>query len=152
MLAGPGTIVTITYAVLDESGVVLDDLFARTPLKFVFGDGRFPEGVTAGLAGLEEGERSSIRIPPQSGFGERREDLVIRVRAEDLPSPPKVAGELYCRLSESGEREVFTVRGFVGDRVILDRNHPFAGKVLVYDVSVVKVEPAPQHLAGLRIG
>ncbi len=150
MLIGPGAMVTMRYVVRDEAGRVLEDMHRETPVKFVFGDKRFPVGLTAGLAGMGEGEEKSIRVSPGRGYGERREELVIRVRAGDLPEPPRAVGDLYSRLTETGRRELFTVKGFVGDRVILDRNHPFAGKTITYDVSVTGLESVPR--SGAKTG
>lgn len=150
MLIGPGTIVTMTYAVTDETGAVLDDVHLKSPVKFAFGDRRFPKGLTAALAGLSDGDRKLVSLAPDRAFGERREDAVIRVKAEELPTPPTARGELFSRLSDTGEREVFTVLGFVGDRVILDPNHPWAGKTLTYDIRVMAVEPGNREPAAIN--
>ncbi|MBI5843419.1 MAG: FKBP-type peptidyl-prolyl cis-trans isomerase [Deltaproteobacteria bacterium] len=150
MLIGPGTIVTMTYAVRDETGEVLDDIYLKSPVKFAFGDKRFPRGLTAALAGLSDGDAKNVTLAPGKAFGERREDAVIRIKAGELPTPPTARGELFSRLSDTGEREVFTVLGFVGDRVILDPNHPWAGKTLTYDIRVIAVEPVNREPAAIN--
>lgn len=149
MLIGPGTVVTMTYAVKDENGEVLDDIYLKSPVKFVFGDKMFPRALTAALAGLSEGDMKSVTLTPEKAFGKRREDAVIRVKAGDLPYLPSSRGELFSRLSDTGRREMYKVLGFVGDRVILDPNHPWAGKFLTYEIRVIAVEPGNREPAAI---
>ena len=140
-VVGENTVVTLNFVVQDEEGNVLDDMYERTPFKFVFGQGDLPPGLEEGIAGLPAERSKRIVVPPDRAYGERNKDLVIRVPRAQLPAEDCVVGTRYRRLNADGESELFTVMGYLGDWVTLDRNHPWAGKQLVYEVRVVEVLP-----------
>jgi FKBP-type peptidyl-prolyl cis-trans isomerase 2 len=140
-VVGENTVVTLSFVVWDEEGHVLDDMYERTPFKFVFGQGDLPPGLEEGIAGLTAGQSKRLVVPPARAYGERNKDLVIRIPRAQLPSDECVVGTRYRRLNADGESELFTVMGYLEDWVYLDRNHPWAGKHLVYEVRIVEVLP-----------
>ena len=135
------TVITLNFVVRDEDQDVLDDMYARTPVKFVFGQGDLPPGLEKGITGLSAGDSKTIVVPTERAYGERSQDLVIRIPRSQLPTEDCVVGSRYRRLNADGESELFTVMGYLGDWVYLDRNHPWAGKQLEYEVHVVEVQP-----------
>ena len=140
-VVGENTVVTLNFVVRDEEQDVLDDMYAKTPFKFVFGQGDLPPGLEEGIVGLNAAQSKTIVVPTERGYGERNKDLVIRIPLSQLPSEDFVVGSRYRRLNEEGESELFTVTGCLGDWVYLDRNHPWAGKQLEYEVHIVEVHP-----------
>ncbi len=139
-VVGENTVVTLNFIVRDEEQDVLDDMYAKTPFKFVFGEGDLPPGLEEGIAGLEAAQSKTIVVPADQGYGERNKDLVIRIPLSQLPSEDCVVGTRYRRLNADGESELFTIMGYLGDWVYLDRNHPWAGKQLEYEVHIVEVQ------------
>jgi len=135
------TVVTLNFVVRDEEQDVLDDMYAKTPFKFVFGEGDLPPGLEEGIAGLEAAQSKTIVVSKERAYGERNKDLVIRIPLNQLPSEDCVVGTRYRRLNADGESELFTVMGYLGDWVYLDRNHPWAGKQLEYEVHILEVHP-----------
>jgi len=140
-VVGENTVVTLNFVVRGEQEGVLDDMYAKTPFKFVFGQGDLPPGLEEGITGLMAAQSKTIVVPPERAYGERNKDLVIRIPRTQLPSEDCVVGTRYRRLNAEGESDLFTVMGYIGDWVYLDRNHPWAGKQLVYEVQVVEVLP-----------
>jgi FKBP-type peptidyl-prolyl cis-trans isomerase 2 len=142
MVVGKHTVVTMQYVVRDEEGNVLNDLYEHTPVKFTFGFGNLPPGLEEKLPGLHSGERGIIIIPPEEGYGKRIKEKIIRVRREDLPDDGEcVVGNKFRLFYSCQETELFTVQGYLGEWVYLDRNHPYAGKTLHYEVYIVDVSP-----------
>ncbi len=141
LVVGDNTVVTLNFVVRDEEGNVLDDMYEKTPFKFVFGQGDLPPGLEAGIVGRTAGQSETIVVPPDRAYGERDKDLVIRIPRSQLPSEDCVVGSRYRRLNADGESELFTVMGYLGDWVYLDRNHPWAGRQLEYEIHVVEVLP-----------
>ena len=138
-IVGKNTVVTVHFIVRDEEGNVLDDMYQKTPFKFVFGQGDLPPGLEEGIAGLPAGQSKRIEVPPSRAYGERNKDLVIRIPRAQLPAEDCVVGSRFRRLNADGESELFTVTGYLGDWVYLDRNHPWAGRQLVYEVQIIEV-------------
>lgn len=140
-VVGENTVVTLNFTVRDEEQDVLDDMYAKTPFKFVFGQGDLPPGLEEGITGFNAGQQKTIAVPADRAYGERSKDLVIRIPRSQLPSEDCVVGTRYRRLNPEGKSELFTVMGYLGDWVYLDRNHPWAGKQLEYEVHIVEVQP-----------
>ena len=138
---GKNTVVTLNFVVRDEEREVLDDMYAKTPFKFVYGQGDLPPGLEEGITGLEADQSKEIVVPIERAYGERSQDLVIRIPRSQLPTEECVVGTRYRRLNADGESELFTVMGYLGDWVYLDRNHPWAGKQLEYQVRILEVQP-----------
>ena len=141
LVVGENTVVTLNFTVRDEEQDILDDMYAKTPFKFVFGEGDLPPGLEEGITGLNAGQPKTIVVPADRAYGERNNDLVIRIARSQLPSEDCVVGTRYRRLNPEGGSELFTVMGYLGDWVYLDRNHPWAGKQLEYEVHIVEVQP-----------
>jgi FKBP-type peptidyl-prolyl cis-trans isomerase 2 len=139
LVVGENTRVTLNFVVRDDTDSVLDDMYETTPFQFIYGQGDLPPGLEQGILGLTAGQTKKIVVPPDQAYGKREQDLVIRIHKDKLPSEDCIVGSRYRRLNADGESELFTVMGFLGDWVFLDRNHPWAGKQLKYQVRIVKV-------------
>jgi FKBP-type peptidyl-prolyl cis-trans isomerase 2 len=142
MRVAKGVWLTLTFRLFDESGELLDDTHERTPIRLVFGKGPFPPGFYSRINGLAPGDTAAFTLPPEEAFGPYRPSLVEKVHVSELPNPPTEVGQLYRRLYEDCTSECYTVRGFVGDWVHLDKNHPLAGRSLRYAVKIHAVGPA----------
>lgn len=134
------TAVTIRYKIADASGKLLDD--GKEPTSYLHGGygNTFPK-VEEALEGREAGYKMSMALQPQDAFGERDERLVRTIPKTQFPPGVKVGGQLEGR-GEDGHTQVFTVMKIKGDQVLLDGNHPLAGKALKLDLSVVEVRAA----------
>lgn len=141
LAVGENTVVTLNFVVRDGESNVLDDMYEKTPFKFVFGQGDLPPGLEVGIVGLVEGDFKHLVVPPDQAYGERNKDLMIRIPRSQLPSEDCVVGSRYRRLNADGESELFTVTGYLGDWVYLDRNHPWAGRQLEYEIHIVEILP-----------
>jgi len=155
MVVQKGAIVTMFYVLKDAQGNGLDDRYEHIPVRFIFGCGAIPPGLEKRLAGLRQGQRVTVVVPPEEGYGERKPERVIRVHRDDLPEHEKITvGDRFKPLSpdlESDSASVqgyiddwvlldsATVQGYIGDWVYLDCNHPYAGKELHYEVDIAHV-------------
>ena len=90
---------------------------------------------------VKVGFATTVVLQPADAFGERDESLVQTIDKADFPPGVKVGGTLRGVAEEGGER-VFTVVKIKGPKVILDGNHPHAGKVLNFSVKVLEVRAA----------
>jgi len=106
------------------------------PQLVILGEHRVVKGLEEGLYNLNVGDEVELEVPPEKGFGERDPGKVRIVPLSELrkqkidPYP-----NMLLRLSDGGYA---TVRSVSGGRVVLDMNHPYAGKVLVYKVKVLR--------------
>lgn len=134
------TIVTMCYTIKDASGKLLDDTYASTPIKFQMGQGGFPQGLEKQMLGFGPGHSKAVYVPAEEGYGERKKELILKVKKSELPSDIEIkVGSKIRRHKTIFESELFTVQGYIGDWVYLDRNHPYAGMDLNYNVRIVDV-------------
>ncbi len=142
---GEDALVTLVFTLKDAQGNLIDDTHQHTPVKFIFGSGKFPAGFEEGILGLLPGDEARISVPALKGYGKKRKDLYLKVRQSELPDDFPQVGGLYRVLSTQGKSEAYTVRGFTGGWVTLDKNHPLAGKDLEYAVRIMDVSQVRQE-------
>lgn len=134
------TAVTLRYKVSDSTGKLLEE--NSEPMVYLHGgyDNTFPK-VEAALDGQMPGFQTTLELQPEDAFGLRDEGLVQTIPKTQFPPGVKVGGQLQSQ-GEDGHAHVFTVVKIKGDKVMLDGNHPLAGKALRFSVTVMAVRPA----------
>ena len=134
-----GKSVIVHYTGRFEDGTVFDTSLTegREPINTVLGQGSLIKGFEAGLIGMSEGEKKTIELSPEEGYGEYLDGLVTTVKREQVPEGVKV-GDMLQSQSERGTMNV-TVKEINEEGVKLDANHPMAGKKLIFDLEVVNV-------------
>ena len=134
------TVVTLQYKVTDDKGAVLDA--GKEPQAYMHGGyGNILPAIEAALEGKEAGFATTLGLHPQEAFGPRDESLVRTIPKKDFPPGVKVGGQL-SGYTDQGHEQTFTVMKIKGDQVLLDGNHPFAGKALRFSLKVLKVRAA----------
>jgi FKBP-type peptidyl-prolyl cis-trans isomerase SlyD len=134
------TVVMVRWRVSDDQGKLLQD--SKEPMAYLHGgyDNTLP-AIEEALDGHEVGYQTQLSLAPEDAFGQRDESLVRTIPKSEFPPGVKVGGELEGRL-EDGTRHVFTVTKIKGPQVMLDGNHPWAGKALRFNLQVMQVRPA----------
>jgi FKBP-type peptidyl-prolyl cis-trans isomerase SlyD len=137
------TAVTLRYKVADIQGKLLEE--SKEPMVYLHGGygNTFPK-IEEALQGREAGYQTTLELQPQDAFGVRDESLVQTIPKTQFPPGVKVGGQLEGR-GEDGHAQVFTVIKIKGDKVLLDGNHPMAGKALRFHLSVTEVRPATEE-------
>ncbi|VTU34258.1 MULTISPECIES: FKBP-type peptidyl-prolyl cis-trans isomerase [unclassified Variovorax] len=138
------TAVTLRYKVADlGTGKLIEQ--GSDPMVYLHGgyDNTFPK-IEAALEGQEPGFQATLALQPEDAFGPRDESLVRTISKADFPPGVKVGGQLEGR-NDQGEPQVFTVMKIKGPQVILDGNHPLAGKALKFSMTVTGVRAATEE-------
>ncbi len=142
------TVVQFHYTLKDETGAELETSRGGEPMAYLHGHRNIISGLEEALAGQEPGAVLSVTVPPEKGYGERREGLTQRVPVKHLHGAKRWAPGMTAVVhTEQGPRQVRVVKvgKFMAD---VDLNHPFAGRTLVFDVEVVGVREAdPDEVA-----
>jgi FKBP-type peptidyl-prolyl cis-trans isomerase 2 len=89
--------------------------------------------------GKNVGDKVTVNIPPDQAYGEVREDLLTKVGKDQLPGEVQVGQSLSAQ-AQNGQEINVTVKEINEDHVIVDANHPLAGKELLFDIEVVDVQ------------
>jgi len=135
--------VTLRFKVSDAQGKLIED--AKEPMVYLHGGyGNTLPKIEEALEGQEPGFQTTLALAPEDAFGLRDEDLMRTIPRSQFPPGVKVGGQLEGQGSD-GRRQIFNVAKIKGDTVILDGNHPLAGKALRFSLKVVDVRPASEE-------
>ena len=137
------TAVTLRYKVADLQGKLLEE--SKEPMVYLHGGygNTFPK-IEEALQGREPGYQTTLELQPPDAFGLRDESLVQTIPKTQFPPGVKVGGQLEGRGAD-GHAQVFTVVKIKGDQVLLDGNHPMAGKALRFNLTVTEVRAATEE-------
>jgi FKBP-type peptidyl-prolyl cis-trans isomerase SlyD len=138
-----GRLVVIEYEVRLPTGKVVDSSNkSGGPAAFVCGRGAFPRPVEEGVIGLNVGQRKVIIVPPEYTHGLYDPKKVSLVAVERITEEYEV-GKVVRAPDEFGLRRPALVRSVWKGALMLDFNHPLAGKTLHFEVLVKEVRQAP---------
>lgn len=134
------TVVTLLYKVSDAQGKLIE--VAKEPMAYLHGgyNNTLPK-IEEALADKCAGFETMLLLQPEDGFGLRDERLAQTMPRREFPPGVKVGGRLSGRTTD-GREQVFHVMKIKGDTVLLDGNHPRAGKVLRFSLKVTAVRAA----------
>jgi len=133
-----GKIVDVHYTGKLIDGSVFDSSEGREPLKFEVGSGQIIPGFESAIMGKNVGDRVTVTIGPSEAYGESREELFVSIPNERLPGEVQV-GQMLEAKSEDGRSSQVVVHEVNEDHVIINGNHPLAGKELVFDIEVISI-------------
>lgn len=140
MQAKKGDAVQVHYTGKLEDGSVFDTSANREPLGFTLGDGNMIKGFDTAVDGMAIGDKKTVTIPAAEAYGERRDDMMIDVPIEQVPADikPEIGMQLTLQ-GGNGQPMPVTVTDIDEKKITLDANHQLAGKDLIFDIELVKV-------------
>jgi len=109
----------------------------REPLEFTIGDGALLPAFESALMGLVAGDKKTFELTSEDAYGPYRDDLQITVPKNNVPQGVEVGQSLQGNFNN--EIITFMVRQVNEDNVIVDANHPLAGKALIFDVEILDI-------------
>ena len=156
--------VSIAYT-LREGRRILEEVPASQPFVYIHGYNNIIPGLENALTGRHLGEKFTTFIPAKLGYGEYRQDLILTVPKEELSEIgelwlgmelemyqsndmrefqlPDTADEFVDDLNLDDDEDecdgIYTIKEILEDSVIVDGNHPFAGKDLTFNVEVIDI-------------
>jgi FKBP-type peptidyl-prolyl cis-trans isomerase SlyD len=142
MQAIHGTVVSFNYTLTDDDGAVLDSNERCDPLSYLHGYNNIIPGLERALEGAAAGERTQVVVEAVDAYGEVDPGAIFELPKDQFPEEVPVAPGAWF-IGETADGEVpMTVLQVSDDQVLVDANHPLAGKRLHFDVEIVDVRPA----------
>ena len=135
-----GARVTLHFSILLADGREVDTTRRGKPATFTVGDGNLPAGFESALLGLSAGDDEQIAIPPERGFGPRRTGNMRTLPRADFPDGGALEPGLVVAFHSPEGDLPGVVQEIRGNEVVVDFNHPLAGRDLIFDVTVLRVE------------
>ncbi|WP_299151065.1 peptidylprolyl isomerase [uncultured Tateyamaria sp.] len=137
-----GDTVRIHYTGTLVDGTVFDSSEGRDPLEFVAGSGQIISGLDVALIGMQPGEKKVVNIACDQAYGPLNPALRQGVPRDAIPEEiPLELGLQLQMQTPQGQPMPVTVVDIGTEEVMLDANHPLAGKDLTFDFEVVSVDP-----------
>ena len=143
LVVGKDVVVLIHYTLHDDQKVLLDSSEGSDPLVYLHGHGQLIKGLESKLSGKKVGDKFNAEIEPDQAYGAYEEGLRFSVPSKEFPTETKVeVGSVFEVSSAKGQSMLVRVVEMTADTVMVDANHPLAGKKLFFDVEVVGLREA----------
>ncbi|MEE9408693.1 MAG: peptidylprolyl isomerase [Polaribacter sp.] len=133
--------VKVNYTGKLSNGEVFDTSEGKEPIEFKLGEGRLIPGFEKGLIDMKLNEKKTIEIAKADAYGDVNQDLIQEIKKAQLPQDmaPEVGMGLISKTPDGQEINLVVVE-VKEDSVIIDGNHPLAGRDLVFDLEVVEIK------------
>lgn len=136
-----GDTVRIHYTGTLKDGSTFDSSEGRDPLEFVVGAGHIIKGLDAALPGMQTGDKKSVSIDCADAYGPINPALHQGVPRDAIPDDIQLEVGMQLQMqTPQGQPMPVTVTAIDEEQVMLDANHPLAGRDLVFDFEVVSVD------------
>ncbi len=136
-------VVTFFYQLSEEGGEALENNENAIPMAYLHGHGNILAGLETELEGLEAGTTKTITLPPEKAYGQYADNAEQRIPIKHIASKHKrlLPGTLVKVQTENGHKDGKVVKA--GKFMVnIDFNHPFAGKTLVFNVTIDSIREA----------
>lgn len=128
---------------LTVDGAVVDSTDGKTPFHYVHGQHQIVPGLERELTGLHVGDTKDVTIKPEDGYGQLDPAAVVEVEKTQLPADVTPAAGMVLRgMSPEGKSFRAKINEVKDKSVILDLNHPLAGKTLNFKIKITDIKPA----------
>jgi FKBP-type peptidyl-prolyl cis-trans isomerase 2 len=138
-----GAQVAIEYTLKLEDQVVLETNVGSTPFTYVQGTHRIVPGLEKALEGMKIGESKQVKVAPEEGYGAVDKAAFLEVAKDKIPPDAQTVGAQLQGQNASGQSVRARVAEVKDSTVVVDFNHPLAGKTLYFDVKVLNIQQAP---------
>lgn len=135
--------VAIHYTLTDEEGKQLDSSAGGEPLTYLHGHGGIIPGLENALTEKAKGDSLKVVVQPEDGYGDFNPDMLQQVPREAFQGVDNIeAGMQFQAGGDDGQMQMVVVREVTEETVLVDGNHPLAGQVLNFDVTIESVREA----------
>ena len=135
-----GSQVSIEYTLLDEKGNQIESNKGGNPFKYTHGKGDIIPGLEEGLSGMKVGGEKTIKVKPEDAYGEVKPEAFQEVPHKNIPADLLKVGTQLVARSPQGQSMPVRVHEVKDETVVLNLNHPLAGKTLTFEVKVLAVQ------------
>lgn len=137
-------IVSLDY-ILTVDGEIADSTAGREPLPYIHGHNNLIQGLEDQLAGMKVGEKKTVIVEPENGYGVVDSEAIAEMDRSRFPEDFTFEIGKSIRMNADDGKILTAQISKVGDDIIsLDFNHPLAGKVLNFDVSINDIREATE--------
>lgn len=138
-----GMMVSVEYTLKGADGKVIESSKGKEPLKYIHGNKMMIPGLEKELTGMKVGGEKHVTVKPEDAYGPVNKNAFQEVPKEKLPPNGLKVGAILAAKSPEGHVVPMRVHQIKEKTVVMDMNHPMAGKTLVFDIKVLDIQTAP---------
>ncbi len=139
-----GKRISIEYTLTLPDNTQVDTNIGGEPLTYIQGGREILPALQQQLLGLEVGESKRVTLSPEEGYGAVDPNAFQEVNKDLIPEDARAVGTPLMARDASGRTHHLRVHEVKESTVVLDFNHPLAGKTLVFDVKILSIEDPSQ--------
>ncbi len=124
---------------LTVDGQVADTSAGRAPLEYTHGAGHIIKGLEKEMTGMNVGDKKTVTVKPEEGYGLVLEEAIRRVPKTSIGGAEHLKVGDMVGASNAGHTFRAVVKEITDTEVVLDFNHPLAGKTLTFDVEIKEI-------------
>ena len=136
-----GMTVSFDYTLKETDGKLIETSKGKSPLKYVHGQKQMIPGLEKQLTGMKVGDEKNVRVKPEDAYGPINKSAFQEVPKDKIPANGLKVGAVLAAKSPEGQVIPARVHEIKEKVVVMDMNHPMAGKTLVFDVKIVDIQP-----------
>jgi FKBP-type peptidyl-prolyl cis-trans isomerase SlyD len=139
MTVSAGKEITIEYTLKLEDQTTVDSNVGDEPFKFIQGEHKIVPGLETAIEGLKVGDKKQVKVKPEDGYGTVDPNAYQEIEKSQISAEAMVIGTLLEGRDPSGNPIRARVYEIKDSTVVLDLNHPLAGKTLIFDVKILGI-------------
>ena len=135
-----GSVVSFEYTLSDDNGKVLESNKGEEPVTYTQGEHQIIPGLEKGLSGMAVNDEKKICVQPEDAYGPVNPEGFKEVSRNEIPAQGLEVGNMLHARGPRGEDFSVRVHEIKPETVILDLNHPLAGKTLNFDIKILSIQ------------
>jgi FKBP-type peptidyl-prolyl cis-trans isomerase 2 len=139
LVVSEGKSVKVNYT-LTVDGKVVDTSNGRGPLEFKAGSHQMIPGFEQAVMGMKTGEKKSFKVSPKEGYGPEDPKAIRDIPKSQLPPEMTPKAGMTLTAQSNGQSVPVRIVEVKKDVVVMNFNHPLAGKTLHFDVEVLEIK------------
>jgi FKBP-type peptidyl-prolyl cis-trans isomerase SlyD len=137
-----GSVVSLQYSLSEEDGKLIESNKGKDPLKYTHGSKQIVPGLEKELAGMTMGGEKRVKVKPEDAYGLVNSKAFQEVPKEQIPANGMKVGATLAAKGPQGQEIPVRIHEIKEKTVVLDLNHPMAGKTLLFDIKILDVQPS----------
>ena len=137
-----GSVVSLQYSLSEENGSLIESNKGKDPLKYTHGSKQIVPGLEKELTGMKVGGEKRVKVKPEDAYGLINPKAFQEVPKEQIPANGMKVGATLAAKGPHGQEIPVRIHEIKEKTVVLDLNHPMAGKTLLFDIKILDIEPS----------
>ena len=135
-----GAVVSLQYSLSEEDGKLIESNKGKDPLKYTHGSKQIVPGLEKELAGMKIGGEKRVKVKPEDAYGAVNSKAFQEVPKEQIPANGLKVGATLAAKGPHGQEIPVRIHEIKEKTVVLDLNHPMAGKTLLFDIKILDIQ------------